>query len=132
VDSYWVTSLVQMKRVLLLSLVFTQVVFHMKNNHVGHSSPFLFPTFGLSNVKCDLKAIVIVTRLLNKHGPQPLRWAWLLSMQCANINTWVMLVSSFKWRIIFISSGVTRTFLIGEKLLGSTNSLLLRSQLQCP
>jgi len=44
-------------------------------------------TFGLSNVKCDLKAIVIVTRLLDKHGPQPLRWAWFLGMQCANINT---------------------------------------------
>jgi hypothetical protein len=61
-----VTSLVQMKRVLLLSLVFTQVVFQMKNDYVGQSSLFFFPTFGLSNVKCDLKAIVIVTRIIKQ------------------------------------------------------------------
>jgi len=44
------------------------------------------PTFGISNVKRDLKTIVMVIRLLDKHGPQPSMSAWLLSMQCANIN----------------------------------------------
>jgi hypothetical protein len=45
-----------------------------------------FLTFGLNYATFKLKAIILVPRLLDKPGLPQLRWAWLLGMQCSNIE----------------------------------------------